>query len=54
VNGYDLLSIDAEGAEMEILSSISFSKYSFEMIIIEKSSVNILERMSTNGYKLFH
>lgn len=54
----DFLSIDTEGSELEILSSIDFKKYSYGMIMFEhngnaETKKIIGELLKANGYKLF-
>jgi FkbM family methyltransferase len=51
----DFMSIDVEGAELDILKTIDFNKYSFGLITVENNAGgDVLERfMNTKGYKLF-
>ena len=50
----DFMSIDVEGYEMEILKTIDFEKYKFNLITIEKSEPEkIKDIMVKKGYKLF-
>lgn len=47
----DLLSLDAEGAELAILKGIDFSKYKFKFMLIESRSIDKLtEFLSLHGY----
>jgi len=52
----DYLSIDTEGSEFEILSSIDFKKYKFGIITVEHNfrpdRKKIYELLSGNGYKI--
>lgn len=57
-NYIDYLSLDIEGAEVEILSSCPFDKYSFGCITVEhngnKKNQHIIQNILTNnGYKLY-
>ena len=38
----DLLSLDVEGAEMEVLGGIDFNKYSFKYMLIESRSFDVI------------
>lgn len=54
----DFLSIDTEGSELEILSSIDFKKYSYGMIMFEHNGNEVTKKvigklLKTNGYQLF-
>lgn len=51
----NFLSVDTEGSEYEILSSIDFNKYSFDMIMFEHNGVDngVAELLEGKGYKLF-
>jgi FkbM family methyltransferase len=57
---FDLLSIDVEGVDFKILTSINFEKYEFKYIIVEDSSGSIeslingpiYKLLNDNGYKL--
>jgi len=51
----NFLSIDVEGAEIAVLESIDFNKYSFDLITIENNlSIKKLKNyMSSKGYKIF-
>jgi len=47
----DLLSLDAEGAELAILKGIDFKKYSFKFMLIEsRSPERLSEFLSQHGY----
>ncbi len=49
----DLLSLDVEGAEMEVLLGIDFEVYGFKYMIIECRKINKVEQfLSDKGYKL--
>jgi FkbM family methyltransferase len=55
----DFLSIDTEGSEVEILSSIDFSKYSPSIICVEHNYVKsnrlyIKKFLKLNGYKIVY
>jgi FkbM family methyltransferase len=46
-----LLSLDVEGAEMEVLRGVDFSRYRFESIIIESRNIlRIKQFLSPHGY----
>lgn len=48
----DLLSLDAEGAELAILQGIDFNKYKFKFLLIESRSIDKLsEFLSKHGYQ---
>lgn len=48
----DLLSLDAEGAEIPILKGIDFNKYRFKYMLIESRSIDKLsEFLSHHGYQ---
>ncbi len=48
----DLLSLDAEGAELAILRGIDFNKYKFKFMLIESRSIDRLsEFLFKHGYK---
>jgi hypothetical protein len=51
----NFLSVDTEGAELEIISSIDFDKYSFDMIMFEHNGVNngVAELLKSKGYALY-
>lgn len=51
----DFLSIDVEGSEMYVLSSIDFNKYKFGLITIEKNHETNQAKtlLIENGYKVF-
>ena len=50
-----LLSLDVEGAELEVLKGIDFNQYCFELIVVESRDVNRLEDFfSSKGYILSH
>lgn len=47
----DLISIDVEGMELEVLKGIDFNSYTFEIIIIETRSIDIIKKYLNNkGY----
>lgn len=47
----DFISIDVEGAELEVLRGIDFSTYSFQLLCIETyNQKSILDFMSAKGY----
>ncbi len=48
----DFLSIDIEGAELRVLSTFPFGRYSFKAITIERPTATIHQILSSNGYKL--
>jgi len=49
----DLLSLDVEGAELDVLKGIDFNKYSFKYMLIECRDLERLEAyLSENGYSL--
>ena len=52
----DFLDIDAEGADLDVLESLDFSKYSPELICVEyigkdKKDSNIFKFLINNGYE---
>jgi hypothetical protein len=53
------MSIDVEGAEMSILKTIDFNKYSFGLITVENNEETqgdgerLKEFMAEKGYKVF-
>lgn len=51
----NFLSVDTEGSELEIISSIDFSRYSFDMIMFEHNGVDVgvAALLESKGYKLF-
>ena len=51
----DFLSIDVEGAELNVLTSIDFNKYKFGLITIENNCGyhKLKEFMADKGYKIF-
>lgn len=51
----NFLSVDVEGAELEIFSSIDFSKYSFDMIMFEHNGVDngVAALLESKSYRLF-
>ena len=56
-NYIEFLSVDVEGAELEIFESIDFSKYSFGMIVFEHNDNKDMKKqigaiLTSNGYKL--
>lgn len=50
----NFLSVDTEGAELEIFRSIDFSRYTFDMIMFEHNGVKngVDELLQANGYHL--
>lgn len=50
----DLLSIDTEGAELDILKTINFSKYNIKVMLIEYNYHNpeLLTLLQDNGFKV--
>lgn len=50
----NFLSVDTEGSEFEIIQSIDFSKYSFDVIMFEHNGVDkgVGKVLQDNGYKL--
>jgi FkbM family methyltransferase len=54
INYVDYLSIDTEGNEFEILSSIDFSKLKIDLITVENNykKLNIYNFLTSRGYKL--
>lgn len=52
-NQIDLLSLDVEGAELEVLKGIDFKSYSIKYICVESRSINIIDGfLSKHSYKL--
>lgn len=54
----EFLSLDTEGAELEIFQSIDFDKYSFGLIVFEHNGSgqvkkDVRELLESHGYKLF-
>jgi hypothetical protein len=55
----DFMSIDVEGAEMSILKTIDFNKYSFGLITVENNEEikgtgdNLKKYMAEKGYGVF-
>lgn len=48
-----LLSLDVEGAELEVLRGIDFDKFQFAWIVVESRAVQrVAEFLATNGYVL--
>lgn len=54
VSGIDLLSIDVEGAELEVLKGLDFGKYRPRMILLEDKHVYLDKHrfLTRHGYKL--
>jgi FkbM family methyltransferase len=51
-NEIDLLSLDVEGAEIEVLKGINFSKFSFKFIIVEnRNFLKIKKYLERKGYE---
>lgn len=49
----DLLSLDVEGAELEVLQGIEFNRYKFRLVLIETRSIREVEHfLSVKGYSL--
>jgi len=49
----DFLSLDVEGAELEVLKGIDFNEYSFKYILVECRDINELETfLNKSGYRL--
>lgn len=49
----DLLSLDVEGAELEVLQGIEFNRYKFTLIFIETRSIQEVEHfLNIKGYSL--
>jgi len=49
----DFLSIDVEGAEIEVLKGIDFAKYRFSAIVVESRDIDLIESYLTRfGYRL--
>jgi FkbM family methyltransferase len=54
VEHIDFLSVDVEGAEMQVLQTIDFSKYSFGLIAVERSNENEVKSfLRQKGYQVF-
>lgn len=52
-NSIDLLTIDVEGSELEILRGVDFSKYRFDMIVVEsRDHSRISKYLAEFGYKM--
>lgn len=47
----DILSVDAEGCDLEVLQSNNWSKYKPRFIVVEDHSTNIQEILSSEKYK---
>ena len=49
----DFLSLDVEGAELEVLKGIDYNKYHFKYILVECRDINRLETfLNKTGYRL--
>jgi len=49
---FDFFSLDVEGAELDVLRGINFSKFSFDYILIETSNFKIIKKfLVKNNYK---
>jgi hypothetical protein len=49
----DLLSLDVEGAEMEVLKGVDHSRFRFKYMCVEsRSSDTLIEYLASNGYGL--
>ncbi len=55
INHVDFLSIDVEGGELDVLNSIDFDRYRFELITIENNegTATLKKYMSQYGYEIF-
>jgi|688.fasta_scaffold390871_2 FkbM family methyltransferase len=52
-NLIDFLSLDVEGAELEVLKGLDFTKFQFKYMVIESRSINLLENfLNKHSYKL--
>lgn len=52
-NSIDLLSLDVEGAELEVLRGVDFSRTHFGCIVIESRDISrIVDYLAPHGYKL--
>jgi FkbM family methyltransferase len=47
----DYLSLDVEGAELEVLKSLNFTKYRFLMLTIERPTMHAHEFISKHGFR---
>lgn len=54
-NRINFLSVDTEGSELEIISSIDFERYSFDMIMYEHNGMEngVAALLESKGYKLY-
>jgi len=49
----DFLSLDVEGAELEVLKGINYQKFNFKYIVVESRDINLLMNfLKSKGYKL--
>jgi hypothetical protein len=55
VNHIDFMSVDVEGAELSILRTIDFTKYSFGLITVENNEPDdaLTKYMQINDYEVF-
>jgi FkbM family methyltransferase len=52
-NKIDFLSLDVEGAEIEVLNGIDFNNYTFKYILVESRSFDIIDLfLRSKNYKL--
>ena len=52
-NKFGLLSVDVEGAELEVFGGIDFSRYQFELILVETDELErVAELLNSNGFQL--
>ena len=53
-NKIDYLSLDVEGAEELIMNDFPFDQYQFDVLTIERVSVDLENLLKRNGYVLVH
>jgi FkbM family methyltransferase len=52
-NHIDFLSLDVEGAEIEVLRGLDFTKFTFGFLLVESRGINLIENLlNSKGYKL--